>query len=49
MGFRVASIQDRHEPGSRDEPGTVQVLVATEAAGESIICGIDAMLLTTPR
>ena len=47
-GFKVASIHGGMKPGSRDEPGTrlhaeqqfregaVQVLVATEAAGEGI-------------
>lgn len=47
-GFRTGSIHGRMKPGSRDEPGTrlnaeqqfrdgeIQVLVATEAAGEGI-------------
>ena len=54
-GFRVASIHGGMKPGSRDEPGTrlhaeqqfregaVQVLVATEAAGEGInlqVCNV---------
>ncbi len=54
-GFEVASIHGSMKPGSRDEPGTrlhaeqqfregaVQVLVATEAAGEGInlqVCNI---------
>ena len=54
-GFKVASIHGGMKPGSRDEPGTrlhaeqqfregaVQVLVATEAAGEGInlqVCNI---------
>ena len=54
-GFRVASIHGGMKPGSRDEPGTrlhaeqqfregaVQILVATEAAGEGInlqVCNI---------
>jgi len=54
-GFRVASIHGGMKPGSRDEPGTrlyseqqfregaIQVLVATEAAGEGInlqVCNI---------
>ena len=54
-GFEVASIHGSMRPGSRDEPGTrlhaeqqfregaVQVLVATEAAGEGInlqVCNI---------
>jgi len=54
-GFKVASIHGSMKPGSRDEPGTrlhaeqrfregaVQVLVATEAAGEGInlqVCNI---------
>ncbi|MCY4511735.1 MAG: helicase-related protein, partial [Acidobacteria bacterium] len=54
-GFRVASIHGSMKPGSRDEPGTrlhaeqqfregaVQVLAATEAAGEGInlqVCNI---------
>ena len=54
-GFQVASIHGGMKPGSRDEPGTrlhaeqqfregaVQVLVATEAAGEGInlqVCNV---------
>jgi superfamily II DNA or RNA helicase len=54
-GFRVGSIHGSMKPGSRDEPGTrlyteqqfregaIQVLVATEAAGEGInlqVCNI---------
>ena len=54
-GFRVGSIHGGMKPGSRDEPGTrlyaeqqfregaIQVLVATEAAGEGInlqVCNI---------
>ena len=54
-GFKVASIHGGMKPGSRDEPGTrlhaeqqfregaVQVLVATEAAGEGInlqVCNV---------